>query len=673
MDQDNPEMQYYLIDSIEHFDEIEYSAVHLHTNNDHVNTVHIVLQQSIYMYGKGMLRGYAMQSYRHVEKLNLDKLTFDDASETQSLLSNTDLIFNVKKMVRATRSNPGGGRSHRWKDALSANLRSARLSRSNAAPSGSSVRIFDTEIQVGETPDELDEENLAPTRVESPEAVPVYETSRLTYLRACKKMDLIPSSKMLESIGKDDLVIKNNILGANGTKACAVALVNNVCIKRIDLTGNNMRCQGASYIAEMLMANNCITSLTLAQNSIGTRGLRELRNVLVDNVIIKKLSLSGNRFSDLDARLIADIISHNTCIETLDLSHNNFCEIGGVEIGEALPHNQSVTSLDLSWNHLRRKGVVTLTDGIKGNQKLCHLNLAWNGLSLEGCLGMGSVLETNESLLSLDVSNNRINKDFLLSLLKGLRKNTTLCRLMIGLNPLPSECAMMFLEVVKQCPDSALNSIDLTGLCVSTAFIEQLKVLRQTRKFDVKYDLVLNHSDIGGDEEDFMNSEPMVVLMEYMRQKNMRLVDLFTRLDADGSKSLSRQEFKDGMLSVNIPLSAQGLDNLVDFLDLDGDGEVDFGELMEGQKDYRRKVTIMQMKMKNSSQDLEDNEVYKISKKVSDLLALREKAEKLQEALERGDIKEADQTMEQRKLMAMSRKVQSLLKAKTAIEQMGEN
>jgi hypothetical protein len=112
---------------------------------------------------------------------------------------------------------------------------------------------------------------------------------------------------------------------------------------------------------------------------------------------------------------------------------------------------------------------------------------------------------------------------------------------------------------------------------------------------------------------------------------------------------------------------------------------------MEGQKEYRRKVTLMQMKSKD---DLENNEVYKISKKVrsfsefdffkllvyhlillyyyfaakvSDLLAAREKAKKLQDAIEKGEINEAEQTMEQRKLMSMSRKVQTLLKAKTTL------
>ena len=40
----------------------------------------------------------------------------------------------------------------------------------------------------------------------------------------------------------------------------------------------------------------------------------------------------------------------------------------------------------------------------------------------------------------------------------------------------------------------------------------------------------------------------MMVLMEFMRIQNFRLVDLFTSLDKDGSKSLTRKEFRDGLL-----------------------------------------------------------------------------------------------------------------------------
>ena len=48
--------------------------------------------------------------------------------------------------------------------------------------------------------------------------------------------------------------------------------------------------------------------------------------------------------------------------------------------------------------------------------------------------------------------------------------------------------------------------------------------------------------------DSFEKEDPMMVLMEFMRIKNFRLIDLFKSLDADGSHSLTRKEFKDGLL-----------------------------------------------------------------------------------------------------------------------------
>ena len=40
----------------------------------------------------------------------------------------------------------------------------------------------------------------------------------------------------------------------------------------------------------------------------------------------------------------------------------------------------------------------------------------------------------------------------------------------------------------------------------------------------------------------------MMVLMEFMRLQNLRLVDLFAVLDTDGSKTLTRKEFREGLM-----------------------------------------------------------------------------------------------------------------------------
>ena len=65
----------------------------------------------------------------------------------------------------------------------------------------------------------------------------------------------------------------------------------------------------------------------------------------------------------------------------------------------------------------------------------------------------------------------------------------------------------------------------------------------------VKHGILLgNNHNTGSEQDDFLKDDPMMVLMEFMRLQNLRLVDLFTSLDKDGSKSLSYDEFRNGLL-----------------------------------------------------------------------------------------------------------------------------
>ncbi len=84
-----------------------------------------------------------------------------------------------------------------------------------------------------------------------------------------------------------------------------------------------------------------------------------------------------------------------------------------------------------------------------------------------------------------------------------------------------------------------------------------LAILRQSRLLKVEHGYVLTQD--GGqsiEDQEFLNEDPMTVLMEFMRIQNFRLVDLFTSLDKDGSKSLTRQEFRDGLLVCTLEIPA---------------------------------------------------------------------------------------------------------------------
>lgn len=95
----------------------------------------------------------------------------------------------------------------------------------------------------------------------------------------------------------------------------------------------------------------------------------------------------------------------------------------------------------------------------------------------------------------------------------------------------------------------------MQGLWVEPVFIEKLESIKIKRRFVVIHGPIIKQREgnCKENENEFNQDDPMTVLMECMRLQNLRLVDLFTSLDKDGSGTLSRQEFKEGLLvSINI-------------------------------------------------------------------------------------------------------------------------
>ena len=68
------------------------------------------------------------------------------------------------------------------------------------------------------------------------------------------------------------------------------------------------------------------------------------------------------------------------------------------------------------------------------------------------------------------------------------------------------------------------------------------------------------------------------ILKKYVEDKNYRLIDLFNQFDKDNSLSVTREEFRTGLRSIGVPMTDDQLTKLIDMLDEDGDGEIDYGE-----------------------------------------------------------------------------------------------
>lgn len=92
--------------------------------------------------------------------------------------------------------------------------------------------------------------------------------------------------------------------------------------------------------------------------------------------------------------------------------------------------------------------------------------------------------------------------------------------------------------------------------CVSTEFVDSEKRIALRRPFKTKHGIVLSPTATydGEDKRDsrlFEGDSPMLVLMEFMRLQNLRLVDLFSTLDKNSDHQITHEEIRT-KLQVNL-------------------------------------------------------------------------------------------------------------------------
>ncbi|CAH1801710.1 unnamed protein product, partial [Owenia fusiformis] len=304
----------------------------------------------------------------------------------------------------------------------------------------------------------------------------------------------------------------------------------------------------------------------------------------------------GNHLKDDSAPLFAKVIENNIHLKDVNLSHNDFRGSGAVALGLSLRNNDTIEYMDLSWNHLRGRGAISIGIGLKENLGLKILKLGWNGFANDGAETIGKALARNSTLLELDLTNNRIGTIGLGHIVKGLQKNYTLVALKLGHNPLRMVACETILQSIIKHSSIALKELDLRDIPVSKDFNKLLKQVRQTRIFVTVTGQELVGDLIEGEDDGLdWNKDPRTVLFEYMKREGFRVIDLFKKLDTDNSNSLTRNEFKNGLLDIEVPLTESQLDKLLDIVDEDKSGDVELNkgtvrlsELINAERQFKR-------------------------------------------------------------------------------------
>ncbi|XP_048734924.1 leucine-rich repeat-containing protein 74B-like isoform X4 [Ostrea edulis] len=506
-------------------------------------------------------------------------------------------------------SRPGTGSRKTVSRASSRKSRpESRGSRLEKSIPGSDHSESDEEIQtkprdrvpeIDFTTVDISDEKAFDTDLEDKETTTAYDpTGRTAYIEGCKKVGVVPASYFLRHMNDPHLSMKHHGLGSQGMRAIAMSLVSNTSVLTLDLSDNWLGQQGGHAVCEMLRDNCFITHLNLSDNKLGLQSAESLSQILQQNSTLTHVTLSGNDFDDKAAVHLSDAITNTTKLEYLNLSHNLFGENAGVILGPAIADNSSLKELDLSWNSMRRKGAVAIAQGLKNNVYMKKINLAWNGFGLEGTIALGDALKGNQVLEELDLTNNRITSEGAVLIGKGVSLNETLTVLRMGRNPMQTAGCYGICAAILRNPNSALKEIDFRDILVNKDFNDIFKQVQEQIP-----DIKMRHGGMEPPMKPRARIHPMVKLTNYIEKNNLRLVDFFNKFDKDGSMSVTYAEFQQGiecakaalqklvksetLKDTGIKLSHDEVQILLKELDSDGDGEINFSEMVSGHTGFQ--------------------------------------------------------------------------------------
>lgn len=107
------------------------------------------------------------------------------------------------------------------------------------------------------------------------------------------------------------------------------------------------------------------------------------------------------------------------------------------------------------------------------------------------------------------------------------------------------------------------TSLSPQDVSVDMDFVDLLEQIQKRRHLVCVYGNTLRHDETkkGNVARVLDTDDPVTVLFEYMKQKNLRLIDLLHNLDRDHSYTITRDEFQQG-LAVRLRPVVVSYDNL---------------------------------------------------------------------------------------------------------------
>jgi len=238
------------------------------------------------------------------------------------------------------------------------------------------------------------------------------DNSKLTNLKINNSKFEINNFNTLNEILKKNINLEELDLGFNNIGNYEINFLfpsQNITLKTLNLSNNNIVYDGVNIIAEILKINTTLLVLDMNNNIIGDEGAKLIAESLKINTTLLNLEMTNNIIGTEGAKLIAELLKRNTTLKILNLSNNNIGDEGAKLIAESLKINTTLLVLDMNNNIIGDEGAKLIAESLKINTTLKILNLSNNNIGDEGAMSLATAKEQHNIEINIDLTSNRIS------------------------------------------------------------------------------------------------------------------------------------------------------------------------------------------------------------------------------------------------------------------------
>ena len=284
--------------------------------------------------------------------------------------------------------------------------------------------------------------------------------------------------------------ISNNNISSEAAHDIAAVLSQNKSLKELDLSFNNLGASGAVRIFLSMKSFTGLIKLNVGGIKMTDFAADDVANILNNNVNLKELDLSYNNIQAVGA---AEIFKNtvNLSLNKLNISHNNITDQGVDNIAAFISQNTELEELHFSHNNLQAAGAVKICR--TNISKLIKLNISHNNISNKASNDIATFLSHNKKLQLLDLSYNNLG---FISIFKNMQSPNKLSVLKINNCCIISEAAKE-LATVLLC-SSKLKEIDLSHTDLSTTdaikIFEGMRNILDLVAIDISHNMITDEA-----------------------------------------------------------------------------------------------------------------------------------------------------------------------------------